>query len=168
MKLVKKITMASVNNIRGGFKNVDPKGASFLGMRVVGLVRGYDTLVSPTMGESQKFYGEIRAENREGEEFASPCCFVPEPAQGLLRSAVDAADGLAVEFGFDILVVPDAESMVGYHFDIVPLLETKPSDALLTLTNRIKNPALAAPTSEVSTHSHEEKHEKAHSDKKGK
>ncbi len=135
MKSINKISLANVNKIRGGFKNLSDR---FLGMRVVGVVRGYDTLIDSTMHATEKFYGEFRAENGTGDEFISPICFLPEPAQTFLREAVDSSKALVVEFAFDIHVIPDRTLRAGCRFEIEHVVEAKTCNALDALVEKVK------------------------------
>ncbi len=153
LRILKKIAIASVNSIRQGFKVESDKDgfkdfAPFLAMRVVGIAREYENKTSETMGISQQFKGEFRAFNKDGQEFASPVCYLPEPAQGLLKGALDGADGGAVEFGFDIMVHPNKTAIKGYEFAVSTLLPAKPSESLAALVHRVHN-ALPAPQPEA-------------------
>jgi len=137
MKLLRKISVGTINGVRGGFKNV---GKKVRVMTIAGIAHGYKEKVSETMGVSYAFNGEFRAINLDGEECAAAVAYVPEPVQGMLRAQIDSLrkDGAAaVEFGFHVYVVPDEDAIKGYVFEVEPLIEAKPSTALENLTARI-------------------------------
>jgi hypothetical protein len=134
MKIAKKITLGGINNVRGGFKNVEDK---FLGMRIIGIASYYKESISATMGVSYMFSGEARAYDKNGDEIHAPAWFLPEPAQGLLKSVIDGAKGSQVEFGFDFYIVPNEDALLGYTIETLPLLELKSSPALETLTHAV-------------------------------
>jgi hypothetical protein len=137
MKLSNKITIGGINNVRKGFKNLTERE---LMMRVVGIARSYEEKVSETMGISCKFNGEFRAFNREGVEYVSPTLYIPEPAQGLLRAALDGETVTGIEFGFNFFAIPDETSLVGYIWETVSLIESKPSTALEKLMKSLPAP----------------------------
>jgi len=148
MKLLRKISVGTINGVRGGFKNVDKKVRV---MTIAGIAHGYKEKVSETMGVSYAFNGEFRAINLDGEECAAAVAYVPEPVQGMLRAQIDTLqkDGAAaVEFGFHVYVVPDEDAIKGYVFEVEPLTEAKPSTALESLTARIGFSA-SAPAAEA-------------------
>lgn len=135
MKLLKKISIGSVNNVRGGLKDI--KGRVRI-ITIAGIANGYAEKTSETMGVSYAFKGEFRAVNRDGEEAAAPVAYLPEPAQGLLKAQLDSiAPGSAAEFGFHFFAVEDATAIKGYYFECVPLMEARRSTALENLTARL-------------------------------
>jgi hypothetical protein len=137
MKLLKKISIGTVNGIRGGLRDI--KGRVMV-MVVAGICGSYKEKVSETMGTSYAFAGEFRAVNRDGEECAAPVAFLPEPAQSLLKSQIDdlaANGGGNVEFGFRFYALEDETAIKGYAFEVEPLMEARPSTALAELTSRI-------------------------------
>lgn len=142
MELVTKISVGSINKIRKGFKSVTERKHV---MRVVGIARSAELKVSENMSDSKKFVGEFRAWNSEGEEFSSPVLYIPEPAQSLLASAVEADGHNGIQFGFDFFIVPNENVPIGYNYEIKPLMESKPSDALSALISHVGVPKLAAP-----------------------
>ena len=146
MLITKKISVAGINSIRGGFKVKRGDDGhlpfdTFLGMRVMGITHDYNERVSENMGVSYQFLGEFRAWNREGTEFASPVCFLPEPAQGILKAGLDGADG-SVEFGFDVFIKYNKTAILGYEFLVESLLDAKPSEGLARLVSRVQGLAL--------------------------
>ncbi len=141
MELVTKISIGAINKIRKGFKGVTERKHV---MRVVGIARSAELKISENMADSKKFVGEFRAWNSEGEEFSSPVMYIPEPAQSLLASAVEAEGHNGIQFGFDFFIVPNENVPIGYNYEIKPLMESKPSDALSALISRVGALKLAA------------------------
>lgn len=133
MKLVKKISVGGINNVRGGFDAPTVVEGKKRVMRIVGIARGYKEHVSATMGVSYGFQGEFRAWNLKGDECASAVCFLPEPAQGLLHEALCGEGGASVEFAFEFLLVPAPDSILKYDWEVVTLMDTKPSDGVARL-----------------------------------
>jgi hypothetical protein len=132
MEILKKMSVGAMNGVTGGFKDVtESKRVA----RILGIVRSIETK-DTNIGRSYKFTGEFRGINAEGEEFSSPVCYLPAPADSMLLEAFTASDGQPVGFAFDIFVNPKPKKTpvdLGYEYKIKPLLETKPSDPLLTL-----------------------------------
>ncbi len=160
MELANKITIGGINKVRKGFKGVTERKHV---ARIIGIARTADLKPSENMADSYKFGGEFRAYNSDGEEFASAVCYMPDPAQSLLATAVENdKTGAGVQFGFDFYIVPREDVPMGYSYEIKPLMEAKPSDALAALAQTMPTlPALAAPKAEgEATHS-EKKSSKA-------
>lgn len=135
MKLLKKISIGSVNSVRGGLKDV--KGRMLV-MVIAGICGSYKEKVSETMGVSYAFLGEFRAIDRNGEESAAPVAYLPEPAQSLLKTQIDDLvnqGGGNVEFGFRFWAVEDETAIKGYVFEVEPLMEARASTALERLTS---------------------------------
>ena len=135
MKLLKKISIGTVNNVRGGLKDITGRVRI---ITIAGIANGYKEKTSETMGISYAFNGEFRAINRDGEEAAAPVAYLPEPAQGLLKAQLDSVErGTTVEFGFHFFAVEDATAIKGYYFECVPLMEARASTALESLTAKL-------------------------------
>jgi hypothetical protein len=135
MKLLKKISIGTVNNIRGGLKDVVGR---IRVITIAGIANGYAEKTSETMGISYAFKGEFRAVNINGEEAAAPIAYLPEPAQGLLKAQLDGiGESASVEFGFHFFAVEDATAIKGYYWECVPLMEARKSTALENLTARL-------------------------------
>ena len=132
--ITKKITIGGINGIRAGFKGIKELT---LVARIYGTTSKFDAKESAQYGVSYKFSGEFRAINADGEEFASPVCYLVEPAQSMLVEALNAAEGKAVEFAFDFFVQPDEKSVTGYIYEIKPLLETKASAPLQSMAEKL-------------------------------
>lgn len=160
MKILKKISIGSINSVRGGFNAMqlfgltpnptDPNGKPIgkfervTVMTVVGIVNGYAEKTSETMGVSYAFKGEFQAINKDGEKCVAPICYLPEPAQSLIKTAVD--DGAtAIEVGFVVDAVRSDDALKGYEFELKPLQEPKASSALDHLTQRL----LGGPTTDT-------------------
>jgi len=102
-------------------------------MRVVGIARSMSNGESD-YGTWTKFKGDFQATNLlTGEIYRSPNCIMPSIVNGIIESALTEADNNAVEFAFDVTVVPN-DTPIGYEFGAIPLVEPKeesPLDALL-------------------------------------
>ena len=137
MKLLKKISIGTINSVRGGLKSITGR---MLVMMVAGITGSYKEKTSETMGTSYAFIGEFRAVNQHGEECTAPIAYLPEPAQSLLKSQIDdlvKSGATNVEFGFKVFAVEDETALKGYYFELEPLMEARPSTALQELTQRI-------------------------------
>lgn len=144
MQIARKITVGTINGIRGGF--VVAEGETRLVGRIYGMAGAVETKES-TYGPYQRFKGEFRAINEDGEEIGAPILMLPEPASGMLAAALATESGKSgVQFGFDIFVQSTPKKQPGdrgYQYVIKPLLETAPSDPLKALAASL--PALPAP-----------------------
>jgi len=137
MKLLKKISIGSINSVRGGLKSITGR---MLVMAVAGITGSYKEKTSETMGTSYAFNGEFRAVNQNGEECAGPVLFLPEPIQSLLKGQIDDLTkngGINVEFGFRVYAVEDETALKGYYFEAESMMEARASTALEDLTKRI-------------------------------
>src|SRR5574337_562883 len=139
MELAKKLTLQSMNKVRGGFKNVtEPR---FVG-RIIGIAHNAEAKTT-AIGDYWEFSGEFEGTNSDGEIIVAPVCMLPEPAASSLATMV--GEGGAVKFGFDFHVHPRGDIPIGYEFVTKPLLELKPSSLLADMKASI--PALPAPKS---------------------
>lgn len=136
MQLIKKITLGGINNVRGGFKT--PQDGQFIA-RVIGVLREVET-IETAYGAAKRFRGEFRATNADGEEFASPVLFLPEPAQSILSEAI--AGNVSVQFAFDVSLKLNSNSPLGYEYSVKPLINSAPSDPLASIMAQIAPPAL--------------------------
>jgi hypothetical protein len=145
MEILRKMSVGAINGVNGGFKDVTETRHV---ARIMGIVRGVETKET-NIGRSYKFTGEFRGINEHGEEFSSPVCYLPNPADSMLVEAFTAANGQQVGFAFDVFVTPKPKRNsvdLGYEYKIKPLLETKPSDPLAALMESAGGaPKLAAP-----------------------
>lgn len=142
MKIARKITIGSINGVRGGFKDIKETKRV---MDIFGIARSYTTKTSENMGVSYAFEGEFVAVNQGGEEFRAPVSYLPEPAQSMLKSGIDSGGG-SIEFAFRFFVEPDESLPMGYRFEMESLLEVKDSDAISALKGKVEN-LLEAPKS---------------------
>lgn len=151
MKILKKISIGSINSVRGGFNAMalfglhpDPKDKNktlaererVTVMTVIGIVNSYAEKTSETMGVSFAFKGEFKAINKDGENCIAPMCYLPEPAQSLIKGAVDEGN-TAIEIGFVVDAIRADDALKGYEFELKPLQEPKASSALDHLAQRL-------------------------------
>lgn len=127
----------STKTIMGG-RIPAPEVKTFL-YRIAGRVTGVKTGTSD-FGPWLAFKGNFQAQREDGEIFAAPLAFVPEPVQSMLEDAVQKqlADGLvpSIQFGIDLFAVPDKAAAVGYTFDVAPILKPEDeTDSLLANLN---------------------------------
>src|SRR5574337_1148684 len=137
MELARKLTLQSMNKVRGGFKNVDTP--RFVG-RIIAIAHDAAAKAS-ALGNYWEFAGEFEGTNSDGEIVVSPVCMMPEPAASSLAAMV--GEGGAVKFGFDFHVSPRSDVPIGYEIITKPLLELKSSNLLADLKTAL--PALPAP-----------------------
>lgn len=161
--LLRKITMSEVAELprkSGGFKPVRDFGAKLdadgkilpfepaLIGRILGTVRSYAE-EKTDFGDYLCFSGNFGATNAKGKQFRAPKCILPEPAQSLLREAVDAANGGAVELAFDFMAIYDAGDR-GYRYSVVPLMQQPEDDAVARLMRETEAKfALPAPKADA-------------------
>lgn len=152
MNILKKISIGSINNVRGGFNAMslfglrpnptDPNAAPIgdrdvvTVMTVIGIVNGYTEKTSDTMGVSYAFKGEFQSINKDGQKGIAPVCFLPEPAQSLIKTAVDEG-ATAIEIGFVVDAVRSDTALKGYEFVLKSLQEPRASTALDHLSARL-------------------------------
>jgi hypothetical protein len=145
MEILRKMSVGAINGVNGGFKDVTETRHV---ARIMGIVRGVETKET-NIGRSYKFTGEFRGINEHGEEFSSPVCYLPNPADAMLVEGFTAANGQQVGFAFDVFVTPKPKRNsvdLGYEYKIKPLFEAKPSDPLAALIESVGGaPKLAAP-----------------------
>jgi hypothetical protein len=105
MEMTRKISVGGINGVRKGFKGIT---APTILARVVGIAR-VTKWEDGDAGTYCKFTGDFSAWNKDGKGYRAPAVFLPEPAQSLLATAVDADEsGNGVEFAFDGLFVGSA------------------------------------------------------------
>lgn len=120
-------------------------------LRVIGMVRAKE-VGTTTFGDFVRFKGEFHATNLlTGEVSASAVCFLPSPVDQMLADVLNGrpeGDKNPVEFGFDISVLPDPKTEVGYQYRVTTLLEAKqsnPMEDLMAKLTAAKPLAIAAP-----------------------
>lgn len=148
MRILKKISVATAVSLpKSFFKELKTETPI---MRLFGLVRGYE-IGNSQYGAFFKFKGEFHAIDLDtGEESVSSVAFLPSPVDELLSQQVDTIKesgdkNAAVEFGFDISVTPDENSTVGFQYRINNLGETRLSDPMQAVAERMRAVALPAP-----------------------
>lgn len=149
--LLRKLSSKTVLGQRPRFSDGDENGAEKFLYRLAGRVTGIQTGTSD-FGAWVAFKGNFQAERFDGQTFAGPKAFVPEPVQSMLEDAIQKqlADGLvpSIQFGIDVYAVLDESAAVGYTFRVVPIL--KPADETDSLLAEL-NKAHALPSPETVT-----------------
>lgn len=126
---------------RGEVKEGDaPKAIALL----FGRAHGY-SIGQSTFGEFTKFKGSFEGKNiADGKTYKSGNVLLPKIVEDLLREAIDAADGVAIDFALEVGIKPAANAF-GYEYTVRPLVEVKESDELAALRNVVYGNALPAP-----------------------
>lgn len=158
MKVLKKMSVRDLN----GFKNGDLKkmaagapGEVYV-CRIYGSARAVKTGTS-TYGEFLEFTGSFQAVDVKGVECVSAKCFLPSPADDMLAGALAGEGVNAVDFAYDLFVVEDEKTEVGFQYRVHSLLEHKPSEPLKALAASLPplrvatTPALTAPETPAET-----------------
>ena len=143
--LLKKL---SVKGVCGNIKTPAP-GEQVALMIVMGYAKSSE-IKKTLFGDSIGFHGDFKAVDKDtGEEFRSGVCYLPDVAAHLLSEALNASEGNAVEFAFNIGIVGVAPRVEGeqgkYEYRCAPLMEAAENDPLKLLEARVKAGALAAP-----------------------
>jgi hypothetical protein len=138
----------------------DQKEPQFL-YRICGEITGYVTGQSRftrtneetgevTNSEWTKFAGDFIAINRDGRQFESVICFLPDYIGGPLKEAIKNEPGNAVQIGFDVFAMYSEKSATSYEFIAQPMRggdEKSKAEQMLAampaLPNAPKNKALA-------------------------
>lgn len=141
MQFVKKISAKIVAS--KSMTRMEGKGQKKL-FDVVGIASGF------LNGESQygswtAFIGQFQARSLEGEDYAAPQVFLPEPAQSMLIAALTSRDGAenGVEFAFEVGIrepTPGKPSVSGYEYYVRPLMDTRQDDRMAQLLARALPP----------------------------
>ncbi len=141
MALIKKLSVKSVcGNIKKMVASDEIKEPTPI-MRVFGMASRVLTGESD-FGPWVAFIGQFKAINLlDGTEYQSGKAFLPDVASDLLEGAVSSSEAGSVEFGFDILAVPDEESATGYIYQADPLIKPAEDDTLLRLEQNLNPPA---------------------------
>lgn len=135
MQLLNKISVATVvGNIKAIVKTLK-EGESKAVMRIFGIANGTQTGESD-MGPWTALKGEFKVKNLlTNKEFISGKCFLPRSISELIEGQL--GDGQKVQFAFDIIVVEDESSQVGYHYTAEPLIKPQENNALALLENQV-------------------------------
>jgi hypothetical protein len=89
------------------------------------------------MGSFTGFIGETYAVARNGERYVSACFYPPSKAlTEMLQGALGNSTG-PVDFAFSVGVKFDDTSATKYVYEVVPLIEAKPSDAIALLEDKL-------------------------------
>lgn len=136
--IAKMISMGRINNVKGGFAAPAEKT---LVCTLIGVARGYkEKKKEMPDGKTQisyAFSGEFTAYNKDNEEFIAPVCYVPGPADEMLKGVLDQEGVNDVKVAFRFYIVPDAASATKYVYLVEPMMEVKPTDALAELRQQL-------------------------------
>lgn len=133
MQLVKKLGAKQIlGNVKQVVKdNCENDGDTYQAYTVYGVTNGIKTGMS-NYGEWCAFQGTIEAVNHvTGEGFASTQCFIPEPLESIIKTALEDND--AVEFAFVVHVKRRDDLKEGYEYIVVPRKEAQESNPLAHL-----------------------------------
>lgn len=98
------------------------------------------------------FEGTFNGINLESNEVSeSSVLYLPPAASMILEKKVEAADGKPVEFAFEIRVVANQNSSVGYEYRVFSLIEPVESDPLEAMRKKFFAPQAAPETPKVET-----------------
>ena len=112
-------------------------------MTVFGTVHG--TAIKTTQyGDSIALKGRFNAfaDDKKGEIFNSPTCYLPDLATDLIVSALESNGGAEIEFAFVLTKEKSDKSTVGYIYTVQPIIEQR--DPLAELQAKVMA-ALPAP-----------------------
>ncbi len=117
--------------------------------RIIGSARTA-TVGQSNFGDYIEFGGSFIGYDADGNEYRAPKAFLVSPADEMLKEALDSrpeeSKNAAIEFAFDISVVPDPkEGSRGYQYRVATLVESQEADPLAALTGKVAPLALAAP-----------------------
>jgi hypothetical protein len=83
--------------------------------------------------------GEFRAINGEKLGFEANKLFLPGGIFEQIEAGLNASNGKAVQFAYDIYSVPDDKSSVGYRYSAKQLMKTEASTRLDDLTASLRS-----------------------------
>ena len=136
--IMKKMSVGGMNGVRGGFKNItEPTFAA----RIFGITRSVE--IKPTnFGNSLCFKGMFEGINAEGEIHKAAICYLVAPADQMLADELNKPEnaGKEITFSFDFFVIPKEKrgpQDLGYEYQVRPLVESKPSDAMSALKSAV-------------------------------
>ncbi len=144
MALIKKI---SVKTVAGNIKKLiaaQPEGEE----KPIPFMRVYGVATRAEIGESdygvwKAFIGQFKAVNLlDGVEYSSGKLFLPDVAGDLLEGALGASETNSVEFGFDLIAVPDEASTIGYVYQAESLIEPAKDDTFSRLEKSLPGKVL--------------------------
>lgn len=140
-QLLKKMAPRTVVQALGllAIKAPEAEGERRLLYTVVGIAQAYKTGDS-SFGPYVAFRGQFRATNPDSKDFImSGTCFLPQPAQDLIQSALDgmeADEKKGVQFAFDIGIIRAEKSATKYEYTVENLIEPEPQSDPLTLLSQ--------------------------------
>ena len=149
--LLKKMSVKSVcGNIIAPAPGVEKKM-----MVLMGFAKSTEVKVT-TFGDSLAFHGDFKGIDVDtGEEFRSGVCYLPDVAEDMLESAMDANNGI-VEFAFEIGIIGvkgRTEGEVGkYEYRCHPMMKAGENDPMILLEERLKQGLLEAPKKSEKAH----------------
>lgn len=138
MKMLKKASPKTIvgEAIRAPEKGSGPVDLFTIWGKANRLLRG-----ESTYGPWVALVGEFEGVNADGEEFASPKAFLPEPLHSMIAERLSDADSTeSVEFAVRVSIIP-SDSTVGYEYQAEPLIEPAKSDSL----SHLRKVAIEAP-----------------------
>jgi hypothetical protein len=86
--------------------------------------------------------GEFRSVNNKGEKHESDKLFLPGGILEKIEGQLAAANGQAVQFGYEIFANPDESVTVGYRYAATSIMKTEVSDRLAKLSAEVGQRAL--------------------------
>lgn len=107
--------------------------------RIHGKCASYNTK-STDYGDSIQLKGTFVATSllEEDKVYRSGSCYLPDIAADLVAGMLlDNEDVNSVEFAFDIAIKTDSSSVVGYVYEVTPLLEPQEDDSLSRLASSL-------------------------------
>lgn len=137
MEFVNKISVATiVGNVKAIVKEMKD-GESKAIMRVVGICNGTQ-VGDGDNGPWTALKGEFKAINLETKkEYVSGKCFLPKGISDLVVGQL-GGEVTKVQFAFDIIIVEDIDSQVGYHYNAESLVKPAENNAIALLEAQIK------------------------------
>jgi hypothetical protein len=137
VEFTNKISVATVcGNVKEIVKPMTG-GESKAIMRVVGIANGTQAGEGDN-GPWIALKGEFKATNLlNNKSFISGKCFLPSAVSDLVSGQL-GGEVQKVQFAFDIVIVEDIKSQVGYHYNAVPLMKPQENNALSLLEHQIK------------------------------
>lgn len=88
--------------------------------------------------------GEFRAIGKDGKQYMSTTCFLPDVGLDPVVNALQANDGAQVKFAYKVIAINSPKSATGYEYGVEPIFQPKENDALGELANLIAGTLTAA------------------------
>lgn len=145
-ELCKKLTTKGVMGDR--VSSADVKDGPVQLYSIIGICNGFKT-GSSQYGDWVGFTGQFEAQRfADGQRFVAPVSFIPEPASGMMLSALEQANKRGEEanlqFAF-IIGAKKSNAAIGFEYTVEPVLKASQNDMLAELRNQIA-PRLPAPS----------------------